>query len=568
MLRVNGLFGHVRRNDFRSLVAFLGFAVAIQILAATVLMVPLMIFDVRHLPIFDPLAYLWRYGPWVLAATCFLFAWKYHWYLESVEEALGLGFSFARQDARLARLTAQLAITAGVPQPRTAVLESAALNAFACGTKADDSYIVATRGLLEALDERELRAVLAHEITHIKNGDVRFLASAQVLFNIMLGLQKLQKFQLGSRKLGCAAFASPLIILPFVIGTFGSGLAFLIARATRSGISLSREFIADAEAVRLTHDAGALVSALRKVQGRSRIENLSPALEAMMIDGVSTGASATHPTIADRIAALIELTGPMAAEAYVSGPLEPVRTGFGRRGLAAAAVASLPREAEPERTAAEEYVLNFAKSRREPTKLEPWHYGLMLVGFAIPIVFGTVLAPPSLRVKDMAPTSMAPSTSEVEQVKATGCFPQYVQAASSDDLKVSYRQGLIDAYRRGDRTDESYRPEFERYVAWHEKTRDAVANPVPGATLEPMLVEYVRMRKLNLEQSWDLFGREGFAAMQRDYQSPGDKAAVEQLRERLRAKTSWPLQDDVTMADLNSLASNPDGFVPCRTLRA
>lgn len=567
MLRVNGLFGHVRRNDLRSLVAFLGFAVAIQILAATVLMMPLMVLDVSHLPILDPLGYLWRYGPWVLVATCFLFAWKYHWYLDSVEEALGLGFSFARQDARLARLTAQLAITAGIPQPRTAVLESAALNAFACGTKAEDSYVVVTRGLLEALDERELRAVLAHEITHIKNGDVRFLASAQVLFNIMLGLQKLQKFQLGSRKLGCAAFASPLIVLPFIIGTFGSGLAFLIARATRSGISLSREFIADAEAVRLTHDAAALVSALRKVQGRSRIENLSPALEAMMIDGVSSGAGATHPTIIDRIQALIELTGPMAAEAYVSGPIEAVRAGFGRRGLAAAAVAQLPREAEPERTAAEEYVLNFAKSRREPTKLEPWHYGLILGGFAFPVVFGTLLAPPDAS-QQAEITSASPSTSEAKLVRKTGCFPEYVQIGGDGDLKVSYRQGLIDAYRRGDRTDEAYRPEFERYVAWHEKSRDAVASPVPGATIEPMLVEYVRMRKMNLEQSWDLFGPEGFAAMKRDYQSAGDRAAVDQLRARLKARTSWPLQDEVTMADLNSLARNPDGFVPCRTLRA
>ncbi|RAI25928.1 M48 family metalloprotease, partial [Rhodoplanes serenus] len=86
-----------------------------------------------------------------------------------------------RAQPRLVSIVERLAITAGVPVPRVALIETEARNAFACGIDADSAVVVATRGLVEALDDDELAAVVAHEITHIKNGDICLMAAANVL---------------------------------------------------------------------------------------------------------------------------------------------------------------------------------------------------------------------------------------------------------------------------------------------------------------------------------------------------------------------------------------------------
>ena len=108
----------------------------------------------------------------------------------------------------------------------------------------------------------------------------------------------------------------------------GSHLARLL-------IASAREFIADAEAVRLTQNPAALVSALRRIEGRSAIPGLAAGQDAMMIDGAHEGAFATHPTIAERVAAIISVTGSMALIAPARRDTRPPELrageGFGRR---------------------------------------------------------------------------------------------------------------------------------------------------------------------------------------------------------------------------------------------
>src|SRR4029077_9101929 len=120
----------------------------------------------------------------------------------------------------------------------------------------------------------------------------------------------------------------------------GSHLARLL-------IASAREYIADAEAARLTQNPAALVSALRRIEGRSAIPDLAAGQDAMMIDGAHEGAFATHPTIAERVAAIISVTGSMAltapARRDTRQPELGASAGFGRRPTPALAAALLLR---------------------------------------------------------------------------------------------------------------------------------------------------------------------------------------------------------------------------------
>lgn len=139
------------------------------------------------------------------------------------------------------------------------------------------------------------------------------------------------------------AFLVPILFVLVLIVCFLRQLALDAGRLTRKMIASSREFIADAEAVRLTQNPAALVSALRRIDGRSRVDHLAAGGDAMMIDGDHHGALATHPTIAARIDAIVAVTGSMALIAPArrdTRAARPVtaRAGFGLKGAAGGAV--------------------------------------------------------------------------------------------------------------------------------------------------------------------------------------------------------------------------------------
>ena len=125
-----------------------------------------------------------------------------------------------------------------------------------------------------------------------------------------------------------------MVVLDLVV-MFLRRLAIDGSHLTRLLIASAREFIADAEAVRLTQNPAALVSALRRIEGRSVIPGLAAGQDAMMIDGAHEGAFATHPTIAERVAAIISVTGSMALIAPAHRDTRPselrAREKFGRR---------------------------------------------------------------------------------------------------------------------------------------------------------------------------------------------------------------------------------------------
>jgi hypothetical protein len=137
------------------------------------------------------------------------------------------------------------------------------------------------------------------------------MAAANVMLRSLLYLQQNCMLRIADfRQIILFVILPPFLVL-FLVGAFVSGFALLLARVSRLMISSSRELIADAEAVRMTHNPAALVSALRRIEGFSKVPGIGPETDAMMIDGATVGALATHPTISERIDILTRLAGDM-----------------------------------------------------------------------------------------------------------------------------------------------------------------------------------------------------------------------------------------------------------------
>jgi Zn-dependent protease with chaperone function len=339
-MRVNGLYGHVRSNDVRSLALFAGFVVAFHLLAMLALLVPLAMLDPEHAPLYDWTGYLVRWVPVVTVIGALLFAVQMAWHVRTVRRKMEFRFVDGADEPRLCRIVEPLAIAAGLPIPYVGVIDSPALNAFACGIRRKDAVLVFTRGLIDGLDDDELAAVAAHEIVHIVNGDIRLIAAT----NVCLDTLKLLQPRPSTRRLkriweACTlpilALMLPLMVVLILVIMFLRRLAVDGSHLARLLIASAREFIADAEAARLTQNPAALVSALRRIEGRSVITGLTAGQDAMMIDGAHEGALATHPTIAERVVAIISVTGSMALIAPARRDTRPPElragAGFGRR---------------------------------------------------------------------------------------------------------------------------------------------------------------------------------------------------------------------------------------------
>jgi heat shock protein HtpX len=209
--------------------------------------------------------------------------------------------------------------------PKLKVMDSDALNAFATGMNDKQYAITVTTGLLARLDDAEVEAVLGHELTHIRNGDVRMMVIAVIIAGVIAFFAELL-FRLwfdgglrwggrrsssssdgdgGGRGKGGAAGA--LIIAALLIA-----LAWLLSSMIRFALSRSREFLADAGAVELTKNPDAMISSLRKIEGRGELPAATSAVMEMCVDNPRSGFAdlfATHPSIDSRVEALVKFAG-------------------------------------------------------------------------------------------------------------------------------------------------------------------------------------------------------------------------------------------------------------------
>ena len=352
MLKVNGFYGHVMRNNFRSLWIFLGFAVAFQILCGVIISLVLLFVDPTKMIFVNPFGYLAEYGLYVGVFGLIFFLGNLFLYKKNIEKDMNFNPVGSMSNQRLHKIVQDLSITAGVQEPEIALIETDARNAFVCGLNESSSTLVVTRGLLHALDDEELAAVIAHEITHIKNGDIRLMAFANTAMSSLLFLEKFNILKVRGTKTAIFMVLFPPFLLLFLSAGFVSGVAMAIGKVSRLLIASSREFIADAEAVRLTHNPAALISALKKIEGMSEIDGIDPIADAMMIDGATVGEFATHPTIAERISVLVKHSGGMV---YETRTRKDTRFGnqasFGARINAGQPIFGLKTKAEEPRTA-------------------------------------------------------------------------------------------------------------------------------------------------------------------------------------------------------------------------
>ncbi|MFZ5430807.1 MAG: M48 family metallopeptidase [Bacteroidota bacterium] len=253
-------------------------------------------------------------APWVVAATAvwFLIAWKFN--TSMINAATGARPLERRENKRVYNLVENLCIATGMRMPKVNVIEDDSLNAFASGIS-DSTYTVSlSRGIINKLDDDELEAVIAHELAHIRNRDVRLLIISIIFVGIFAFIANVAfrslRFGAIGRSRGDGKNNAPVILIILVL----SAIAYLISILLRFGISRSREYLADAGAAEMTRKPWALASALRKISGDPLIEAVQNKDVAQMFienpqlsdkKGFSLGSLfATHPPIQKRIQVL------------------------------------------------------------------------------------------------------------------------------------------------------------------------------------------------------------------------------------------------------------------------
>ena len=316
-----GLYTHIQSNKRRSIVLLVGLFLLVYLLVYAGALAG------EALSYQASLDFLLRRAardfvpaiPWATAGTALWIVIAYYFH-QSMIDAITGGREVTRQEQpRLYNLLENLCISRGITMPKLKVMESDALNAFATGMNEKQYSITVTTGLLQSLDEAEIEAVLGHELTHIRNGDVRMMVVAVIIagaigffaellfrmwFNTGFGMRRASS---SSDERGRGGNVIAILIAVGLIA-----LAWILSVLIRFALSRSREFLADAGSVELTKNPDAMISALRKIEGRGEIEGATSAVMEMCVDNPREEFAdlfATHPSVGQRIAALIKFAG-------------------------------------------------------------------------------------------------------------------------------------------------------------------------------------------------------------------------------------------------------------------
>jgi heat shock protein HtpX len=208
---------------------------------------------------------------------------------------------------RLYDLTAQLAMRAGLPQPKVYVIPDASPNAFATGRNPQHAAVAATEGLMRVLDDEELAGVIAHELAHVKHRDILISSVAATIAAAVMMVSRFAMFFGGSRD--NERGSNPIALLATLI------LAPIAAMLIQAFISRTREFAADAGGARIAGRPEGLVRALQKIEAVARRVPLdaNPATSHMFIVKPFSGAGllglfSTHPPTEARVRALMSLS--------------------------------------------------------------------------------------------------------------------------------------------------------------------------------------------------------------------------------------------------------------------
>jgi heat shock protein HtpX len=314
-----GLYTHIQSNRRRSIALLAGLFVLVYVLVYAGALVAVGLSFNADLPTLMQIAWidLLKAAPFATVGTLIWIVIAYYFHQNMIDAITG-GREVARTDEpRLYNILENLCISRGITTPKLKLIDSGALNAFATGMNDKQYSITVTTGLLGRLNDAEIESVLGHELTHIRNGDVRMMVIAVVIAGVVSFFVELI-FRLwfyngfsfrcsrGDDRRGGGAGAAILIAVGLLV------VAYILSFVIRLALSRSREFLADAGSVELTKNPDAMISALRKIEGRGELPGATSSVMEMCIDNPREGFGElfdTHPSVENRVAALVKFAG-------------------------------------------------------------------------------------------------------------------------------------------------------------------------------------------------------------------------------------------------------------------
>jgi heat shock protein HtpX len=328
-----GLYTHIASNKTRSMLLLAGLFLLIYVLVfAGALVAEVFLHGGRSVNFYltnarrDLIAAL----PWATIAAALWIVIAYFFHQNMIDAVTGGASVTRQQQPRLYNLLENLCISRGIPMPKLKVMDSPALNAFATGLNRQQYSITVTTGLLQALNDAEIEAVLGHELTHIRNGDVQLMVVAVIIAGVVgffgeLFFRMFTNLSWNSSGGGWSSSRSSSssssdreskggggAVIAIIIAVALILLAWLLSQVVKLALSRSRELLADAGSVELTKNPDAMITALRKIENRGELPGATSAVMELCVDNPREGFAdlfATHPSVENRVKALVQYAG-------------------------------------------------------------------------------------------------------------------------------------------------------------------------------------------------------------------------------------------------------------------
>ncbi len=318
MLEAYGLKTHIWNNNLRSLFLLIAFPLLLLFLAYGLILVFMGLTNDGNID--EGLRLAARTMPTAAPVTLGLaggwFAIAFFGHQKIISSAVKSRSLTQAEEPRAYNMLENLCISRGMTMPRLNVIETEQMNAFASGIRDKNYQITLTRGLMNQLDDAELNAVIAHELSHVRHKDVRMLIIAIIFVGIFAfvgegavrGIFRTNLGRTDHHRRSGGGNAGALIFFGFII----IAIAYVFAILIRFTLSRKREYMADAGAVELTKDPDAMIRALEKISGKAGLQNVPDEIGEMALHNPRiglAGAFATHPPIEKRIDAIVQFGG-------------------------------------------------------------------------------------------------------------------------------------------------------------------------------------------------------------------------------------------------------------------
>jgi heat shock protein HtpX len=250
--------------------------------------------------------------PAVILIVGIWFSIAFFFNVKMIQAATGARTLERKENPKVYNLVENLCISKGMRMPKINIIDDPALNAFASGINEKTYTVTLTRGIIDALNDQELEGVIAHELMHIRNKDVRLLIISIVFVGIFSLLAQILFRSLIYGNMGRSRSKNNKGGAIIIVAMLIAFVAYLLSIVFRFAISRSREYMADSGAAEMTRNPMALASALRKISGNPRVQSVkSDDVSALFIENSPKGKSgiasmlsglfATHPPIEKRI---------------------------------------------------------------------------------------------------------------------------------------------------------------------------------------------------------------------------------------------------------------------------